>query len=326
MKNHRYAAPAAIVLVIVGLALARNHSARETLHSDSALMMDTLVEVSVWGKGKVPGQAAVDSALAALARIDKMLGDARLDSRADRALLRCRDVTRALDVSREVYRLTGGLFDPTIGSVTRLWIFDESARLPDPDSLAEGLKRVGFGRFLAAPDSGRFTFDLGGVAKGQAVDLAAGRLVDLGFKSAIVTAGGDMRLVGKRPDGKPWRIAIRHPRLTGQFLGYLNLADAAVATSGDYERGFVREGKRYHHIIDPRTGMPGSATTSVTVVAKTSAMGDALSTGLFLMGPHGGMRLAERLPDVEAVFVWAEGESLAVTSGLEHAFERARRE
>jgi thiamine biosynthesis lipoprotein len=313
-------------LVIVGLTLARNHSARETLHSDSALMMDTLVEVSVWGTGRVPGQAAVDSALAVLARIDTLLGDARLDSRADRALLQSRDVTRALDVSREVYLLTGGLFDPTIGSVTRLWAFGEDARLPDPDSLAEGLKRVGFGRFLVAPDSGRFTIDLGGVAKGEAVDLAAGRLIDLGFKSAIVTAGGDMRLVGKRPDGKPWRIAIRHPRLAGRFIGYLNLVDTAVATSGDYERYFVRDGKRYHHIIDPRTGMPGSATTCVTVVAKTGVLSDALSTGLFLMGPHAGFRLAERLPDVEAVFVYAEGESLAVTSGLQQAFERAGRE
>jgi thiamine biosynthesis lipoprotein len=326
MKNYRYAAPAAVILVIVGLALARNHSARETLYSDSVLMMDTLVEVSAWGKGRVPGQVAVDSALAALARIDTLLGDARLDSRADRALLQRRDVAQALEVSREVYQLTGGLFDPTVGSVTRLWTFGENARLPDPDSLAEGLKRVGFERFLAAPDSGWFTIDLGGVAKGQAVDLAAECLIDMGFESAIVTAGGDMRLVGKRPDGKPWRIAIRHPRLAGQFIGYLNLTDTAVATSGDYERCFVRDGKRYHHIIDPRTGMPGSATTCVTVVAKTSAMGDALSTGLFLMGPHSGLRLAERLPDVEAVFVYAEGESLAVTSGLQHAFERARRE
>jgi FAD:protein FMN transferase len=290
------------------------------------LMMDTLVQVSVWGRGSVPAQAAVDSALATLGRIDGLMGNARFDSRTDKARLRSRDVAQTLGVARLVYDLTGGLFDPTVGSITRLWKFGEDGEIPPTDSVAAGLERIGFLRFLASPDSGWFTLDLGGVAKGYAVDLAAGRLVDLGFKSAIVTAGGDMRLVGKRYDGKLWRIAIKHPRLAGRFIGYLNLADAAVATSGDYERCFVRDGKRYHHIIDPRTGMPAAGTTCVTVVAKTNAIADALSTGLFVMGPHAGLELAERLPDVEAVFVYADGESLAVTSGLKSAFERAERE
>ncbi|HVP57240.1 MAG TPA: FAD:protein FMN transferase [bacterium] len=323
MRTFRYAAPAAAVLVIVALALVRSHRALENPCSGSALLMDTLAEVSVWGKGHVPCKAAADSALAALAQVDTLLGTGRLDTRGDSTRMRSTAVRRALEVSDQVYRLTGGLFDPTIGSVTRLWSFGEDGKIPDPDSLAEGLRHVGFDRFLAARDSGKFIIDLGGVAKGYAVDLAASRLVDLGFKSAIVSAGGDMRLIGRRPDGKLWRIAIRHPRRAGEFIGYLNLADVAVATSGDYERCFIRDGRRYHHIIDPRTGMPGTATTCVTVIAKTSVVSDALATGLFLMGPRDGLRLAESLPDVEAVFVWAEGESLATTSGLEHVFERA---
>ena len=314
-----------MILIVVAVTFARNRSAGRTPYSDSALVMDTLAEVTVWVKGgRAP--AAVDSALAALGRIDALLGDARLDSGTDRDLVACRDVTRILDVARRVHDLTGGLFDPTVGSVTRLWIFGQDGAIPRADSLAEGLKHVGFTRFLAAPDSAGFILDLGGVAKGYAVDLAAESLARLGIRSAIVSAGGDMRLVGRRSDGKPWRVAIRHPRVAGAFVGCLELGESAVATSGDYERCFLVDGRRYHHILDPRTGLPAMATTSVTVVASSSALADALATGLFVMGPHRGLALAESLEGVGAVFVWAEGESLAVTRSLSRRFERARLE
>jgi thiamine biosynthesis lipoprotein len=324
MKKYRYLAPAIIVLAILGITLAKNLRGDLAFYSDSVLMMDTLVEVSVWGKGRVSPEAGADSALAVLARIDRLLGDAFVDTGKDKKVLQSPEFRDILTVSEEVYALSGGLFDPTIGSVSRLWSFGEDARIPEPDSLRQALASVGLARFLAAPDSSRFILDLGGVAKGYAVDLAAAELVDLGFKSAIVSAGGDMRLVGRRPDGKPWRIAIRHPRREGDFIGYLDLMDVAVTTSGDYERCFMLDGKRYHHILDPGTGMPGRASTSVTVVAKNTAICDALATGLFLMGPREGLELAESLDDVDAVFVYADGESLAVTSGLKGKFERAR--
>jgi thiamine biosynthesis lipoprotein len=323
MKKYRYAAPLAVMLALVVITIVRSRSAAEAPATRSALVMDTLAEVTVWGRGEA-ASAAVDSAMAALSRVDSLLGYARLDSRSDHDLIAGPDVARILDVARRVHTLTGGLFDPTIGSVTRLWTFGEDGAVPDPDSLGEGLRHVGFSRFLAAPDSAGFTLDLGGIAKGYAVDLAAASLARLGVRSAIVSAGGDMRLVGRRSDGKPWRIAIRHPRLAGAFVGYLKLAESAVATSGDYERCFIAGGRRYHHILSPRDGMPASATTSVTVVAPSSALADALATGLFVMGPHRGLELAESLEGVGAVFVWAEGESLAVTRNLEARFERAR--
>ncbi|MFC1800144.1 FAD:protein FMN transferase, partial [Candidatus Eisenbacteria bacterium] len=112
------------------------------------------------------------------------------------------------------------------------------------------------------------------------------------------------------------RIAIRHPRAAGAFLGYVDITDAAVATSGDYEKYFMAGGRRYHHIIDPHTGYPGYASNSVTVVAPSSCMSDALATGLFLLGPERGLDLVERLEDIEAVFVFADGDSVAVSSGL----------
>ena len=119
------------------------------------------------------------------------------------------------------------------------------------------------------------------------------------MKSAIVSAGGDIRLVGRRPDGKPWRIAVRHPRRAGEFIGYLELEDVAVSTSGDYERCFFVDGTRYHHILDPVDGNArAGASVAVTVVAPTAIQSDALSTGLFLAGPEAGRRIVGDLPGV----------------------------
>jgi thiamine biosynthesis lipoprotein len=326
MKKYRYFAPALIVLVILAVSLVRGRREGPPSASDSALMMDTLVEVKVWGRGDVPATVAARSALGEIARVDSLLGDGRIDTQRNKAVLESPDFARIFDVAKKVYGLTGGLFDPTIGSVSRLWKFGEGGAIPDRDSLDAGLAHVGLARYLDGPSSATCVLDVGGVGKGYAVGLAAEKLAALGFTSAIVSAGGDMRLVGRRPDGKPWHIAIRHPRKEGAFIGFLDLEDTAVATSGDYERCFIQDGKRYHHILDPRTGMPSSASTSVTVVAADNALCDALSTGLFLLGPRDGLKLAEALEGVDAVFVYADGESVAVTSGLEGRFERTTSE
>jgi thiamine biosynthesis lipoprotein len=225
-----------------------------------------------------------------------------------------------MQVSQDAHEMTGRLFDPTIGSVSRLWQFWDGAVPPQADSIRNALSSVGLGRFLAGGDSA--LLDLGGIAKGYAVDRAADRLRSLGIASAIVNAGGDLSLIGKRTDGRPWRIAIRHPRERGAFLGYLDLEDVSVATSGDYEKFFFFDGRRYHHILDPRTGSPGGRCASVTVVTSNTCSGDALATGLFLLGPGQGLRTVEAAEGVDAVFVYADGESIAVSSGLAGRFGR----
>jgi thiamine biosynthesis lipoprotein len=331
MKSLRYLLPVIVIVGVVTVSLVRQFRVNSVPCSKTMLLMDTLVEVTVWGGGQVLPEAAVDSALAVMARLDKLLGDGRVEIRDGvatttagdaSALLKSREFGDLLDASRSAYDLTGGIFDPTIGSVTRLWTWGEDGAVPHPDSIAAALARVGLDR-LSAKGPGDFTLDFGGVAKGYAVGLAARKMVSLGFRSAIITAGGDMCLVGIRPDGEPWRIAIRHPRRPGAFIGFLKLSNTAVSTSGDYERCFVRDGKRYHHILDPRTGMPGGACASVTVVSANATLNDALSTGLFLMGPRKGARLVDSLEGMGAVFVWAEGESVLVTQRLADKFERA---
>jgi thiamine biosynthesis lipoprotein len=258
-----------------------------------------------------------------MATIDGFFGRGLVSAEGRGGAIESPELGEILLVAERVYRLSGGLFDPTIGKVSRLWSFGEGGEVPPADSLEQALGWVGLDRFLNDRRRGPYVLDLGGVAKGYAVELASKKLIGLGFKSAIISAGGDMRLVGKHPDGKPWRIAIRHPRRGDAFVGYLRLQDAAVATSGDYERCFFIDGKRYHHILDPRTGMPGGRSTSVTVVGEEGTLCDALATALFLAGHVEGAGIIEALPGIGAVFVFAEGESVRVTPGLESRFEAA---
>ncbi|MFH1312963.1 MAG: FAD:protein FMN transferase [Candidatus Eisenbacteria bacterium] len=322
MRRYKYLPPVLIICAVLGFTIIRNMRTGADYYSDSAIMMDTVVEVSVWGKGKVPATAAVDSVLKAMARIDRLLGDGFVEVGKGGDVLRSNEFGHLLAVSRRAHDATRGLFDPTIGSVSRLWEFWEGAEPPREASIKSALAHVGLEAYLSGRDPGGTVFDLGGVAKGYAVDLGAETLRRLGFKSAIINAGGDLNLIGKRVDRRPWRIAIRHPRQSDGFIGYLDLEDVSVATSGDYERCFIYDGRRYHHILDPRTGMPGGASTGVTVVGPSSCLSDALATGLFLLGPVEGLAVVESLEGIDAVFVNAGGDSLAVSSGLASGFGR----
>jgi thiamine biosynthesis lipoprotein len=322
MKRHAYIPPVFIIIAVAAICVVKNARDSDQYYHGTAMMMSTVAQISIWGSGEVSLRAAADSALATMARIDSLFGGGLVGARSADDLVNSPEFRHLLEVSKQAYYVTDGGFDPTVGRVSKLWEFCDGAQPPPGDSIVTALRSVGLDRYLAGTRSRDFVFDFGGIAKGYAVDLAALNLRNLGFRSAIVDAGGDMRLLGERPDGKPWRIAIRHPRRKDAFIACLELEDVAVATSGDYERFFMHCGQRYHHILDPRTGMPGCTSTSVTVIARNACLGDALATGLFLVGHERGLEIVESLPGVEAVFVYAEGESIAFSTGLAGHFER----
>lgn len=322
MIRYRIGLPIAVVCAILAFAVVRNLTQHDAYCWDSALMMDTVVEIGVWGRGNVPADAAVDSAFGVMSRVDSLFRGRFVHEAQDTEVIASGEFRYLMDISSAAYEMTLGSFDPTIGSVSRLWGFWDGAEPPPRDSIEQALAAVGLARYLLGERGRGVVFDLGGIAKGYAVDLAAQKLRGLGFRSAIINAGGDLSLVGKRPDGRPWRIAIRHPRQRGTFIGYLDLEDVSVATSGDYEKYFIFDGRRYHHILDPRTGWPGHASASVTVVASGTCLSDALATGLFVMGPEMGLGAVEGWDGVEAVFVHADGDSLEVSRGLAGSFGR----
>jgi thiamine biosynthesis lipoprotein len=148
--------------------------------------------------------------------------------------------------------------------------------------------------------------DLGAIAKGYAIDRALAVLRSFGITSAAINAGGDIGLLGSKQD-RPWRIGVQHPRQPGEVLVTIEARDRAVVTSGDYERFFERDGRRYHHLFDPHSGYPADRCQSVTVLAPNAMLADALATALFVLGPEAGLALLHDYPGVDALIVAADG-------------------
>ncbi len=225
--------------------------------------------------------------------------------------------------------LTKGAFDPTIGPLTKLWsIGTPEERLPSPETIEKARNLVDYRDFRIFPDRGTAllarkgqALDLGGIAKGYAGDKARKVLEEHGISRALLDMGGNIVTLGTKPGGAPWKIGIQNPlEPRGNYLGILSLSEASVVTSGNYERYFEKDGKRYHHILDPRTGYPASQNLlSVTVMSESSLSGDALSTGLYVLGLERGLELAESLEGVEALFVTSDRRVLG-TSGMASCF------
>jgi thiamine biosynthesis lipoprotein len=232
------------------------------------------------------------------------------------------EVLEVLQVAQQVSRWTNGKFDVTFGALSGLWKFDhdQDNRIPPAREVAARVRLVNYEALEIDTQRGTaflrragMRAHLGGVGKGFAVDRAATMLRSHGITDFLVQAGGDLYASGRRGD-RPWRAAIRDPRSEGNFAA-IDLHDTTLSTSGDYERFFLADGRRYHHILDPDTGEPAQGTRSVTIVAKRAVIADGLSTGVFVMGADAGMALIEKLPDVEGVIITSMGD-VRVSSGL----------
>jgi FAD:protein FMN transferase len=216
---------------------------------------------------------------------------------------------------------TDGAFDITFAAVGRLWDFKRRpVVVPDPAAIREALAFVGWSKVRLDRAAGTvdlpagMRLGLGGIAQGWGADRAMDIILESGIRDAIVNCSGDVKALGKK-DGRPWQIAIKHPRDRERAIAVLPVSNACVVTSGDYERCFELDGVRYHHIIDCRTGYPSRGCMSATVVGPSATDCDALATALCVMGPVDGLALVERLPRIECLLVDMEGE-VHVSSGL----------
>jgi thiamine biosynthesis lipoprotein len=217
-----------------------------------------------------------------------------------------------LEKSAQISRMTGGAFDITYASVGRYYDYREGQR-PDDAAIEEALAAINY-QFIEIDRAARrvrFThplvyIDLGGIAKGYAVDRCIELLAQAGITQASVAAGGDSRIIGDR-DGEPWTVGIQDPR-EEEMAVLLPLVDTAVSTSGDYERFFEEGGVRYHHILDPRTGDSARDSWSVTILGPEATFTDGLSTSVFVLGPERGLALIDRLPGVDAIIIDSEGQ------------------
>ncbi|MFH1778702.1 MAG: FAD:protein FMN transferase [Candidatus Omnitrophota bacterium] len=300
--------------------------------------MGTNVTISVYDLNisRSAIKKAVDEAFNEAKRIDMLMSNYRESSdiskinklKAGEDIKVSEETMEVLRRSQEISALSKGAFDITVLPLMELWGFYSNSSIdngPTHDELAKVLKRIGRKKITLRPKNyvtknvDGVKIDLGGIAKGYAVDRAIGRLKSCGIKSALVEAGGDLYCLGIKPDKNLWRIAIQHPRKKKKVIAVLEVTDCAVATSGDYENYNIIRGKRYSHIIDPRTGYPKvDVPASVTIVAKDTTTADGLATAIFVLGHEEGMNLVESLPDVEAVIISDKGGVIksAVSLGL----------
>jgi thiamine biosynthesis lipoprotein len=250
------------------------------------------------------------------------------DEAGERAVSASVDVRDALRTARQISEWTGGKFDVTFGALSDLWKFDhdQDNTIPDGATVRARLPLIDY-RQIEIDEAGGTVFvkrkgmriHLGGIGKGYAVDKAVVLLRRAGLHDFLIQAGGDLYAGGQK-DGHPWRLGINDPRgSAGESFATVDLSDGTFSTSGDYARSFVKDGVRYHHLLDPATGQPARGCRSVTIVADSPLLADGLSTGVFILGPEQGMALIERLPDVEGVIVTAKNEVL-VSSGLKDKF------
>lgn len=300
-------------------------------------LMGTSVEVIVWSPDRDASEEAVERAYAEVERIEKKLSVRKKDSRITE--INQWAGTKPVEVDDEMYRLireskrfsemSGGAFDITVQGLGDIWDFNRPGfREPGPDRVKRGLKRVDYRKIrLNERDStvfleeGGMEISLGGIAKGYAVDRAVGILRESGIKGGIVSAGGDLLAFGRKGNGEVWKVGVRNPRDLSKNICVLPVSNLSVATSGDYERYRMVDGKRVHHIIDPRTGYPSTECMSATVAARSAMTADALATAVFVLGPEAGLALLEGLPGVEGIVVDSDGKITAST-GLAGAGER----
>jgi thiamine biosynthesis lipoprotein len=298
--------------------------------------MGSELRLTAWTVDEAGAAAAFDAVFNEFDRLESLMSNWRSGSDVERLNAAAgqqpvhvsREVISVLETARQASEWTDGKFDVTFGVLSGLWKFDhdQDNTIPDMREVRARLPLIDYRALHVDPRAGSaflerpgMRVNLGGIGKGYAIDRGVAILRSRGFHDFLIQAGGDLYAAGHR-DGQPWRLGIQDPRGPGgQAFARVAVSDATFSTSGDYERAFVKNGVRYHHIIDPTTGEPARGCRSTTVLAPQAVLADALSKSVFLLGVDRGMALFERL-HVEAVVVTTKNEVL-VTPGLKGRLE-----
>lgn len=311
----RYSIPAPRLLVGL-LMLGVFPAAHGDWFSDAQDKMGTRVEIELWHDDAAAARRLIAAGMAEFDRIESAMSTYRADSEITR--INEQAAAGPVVVGDELFNLiaralalsatTEGAFDITYDSVGQLYDYRLNRRPDEPEidahllTIDHRLVELDVAASTIRFARGGVRINLGGIAKGYACEAVIALLKERGVTNALATAGGDTRLLGDRGNG-PWIVGIRDPDDKAGLITRLALANEAVSTSGDYERFFIEDGVRYHHILDPSTGKSAGELRSVTIVGPDATMTDGLSTSVFVLGAQAGLELIERLPDYEAIII-----------------------
>jgi FAD:protein FMN transferase len=292
-------------------------------------IMGTQVTITVVASDRDQGEAAIEAGMAEVRRFDEMMSlykdsseITKINLAAGKRPVRVSpEMIEVVELATEISRRSGGVFDVTIGPLVVLWQMRlKEGKVPTDEEIA-GVRRLVNFRNIVIDKKASTLFlknrgmimDLGGM-KGYIADQVAGLLKRRGVRNALIALAGDIWALGHREDGKPWKIGVQHPREKDKTLAILELSDRYICTSGDYERFVIKEKKRYHHIIDPRTGKPSTGIISVTLVGERGALIDPLAKVPFILGAEKGLGLVKKY-GAEAIIVDDQGK-VTSTAGI----------
>ena len=311
------------------LSLLAADAAQAARVQETRPLMGTVVGVTAEGDGEAALHAAVEAAYTEMGRLSDMMNhydpasvvSAINDAAGVHPVKVPPELMQVLELAQRISKRTHGAFDVTVGSL-RGWRFRaDDPRMPAAAETAAERPLVDYRKLVldararsAYLERRGMRIDLGGIAKLYIIDAGAKRLARAGVTRAMVNGGGDIVAVGVA-GAPPWRVGVRDPRAPQKLLGVLELARGIVASSGDYERGFERGGKRFHHILDPRTGMPAEGPHGVTLVSQRLEALDGLGVAIMVLGEKEGARLVQATPGLDALIAGRDG-SLWMTPGM----------
>ena len=312
------------------LLISHSTAYAEWFKADRAIM-GTAIHVELWHTNKDIAETNIQHVIDEMHRIDELMSPYKQNSEvssinnnaAKHPVSISIELFNLIKKSIHISELSKGAFDITFASVGYLYDYRHK-NAPTKNEISKRIKSINYKNIQLDPDKHTIFFtrkntriDLGGIAKGHAVDNAIKLLQQQGIQQAMVSAGGDTRIIGDKK-GRPWYIGIRHPRNKKESAVILPLSNTAISTSGDYERYFIKNNTRYHHIINPRTGDSARELRSVSILGPNSTMTDALSTTVFILGLNKGMKLVSSLKDIEAIIIDNKGK-MYYSTGLKPA-------
>ncbi|HET6516011.1 MAG TPA: FAD:protein FMN transferase [Thermodesulfovibrionales bacterium] len=323
-----------IVMALLLFVLLASCSSGKKMYKETHVSLYTVVTVTVYADSQQKATAAIDNAFNELDRLGKLLNFYSDDSEVAkinhsagiRPVKVSEDTIRVIKKALYISRVTDGAFDITIGPIVKLWDFEKHI-LPDEKDIKARLHLINY-RDVVIDEKNSTVFlkkkgmavDLGGIAKGYAADRAVEILKQNRITEGIIAVGGEVKPFGKKPGGGAWRVGIKNPDRRDEendVFAIVNLDDKAISTSGGYEKFFVKEGKTYHHILDPKTGYPVYGCKSVSIIAKDAP--DGFPTGIFVLGPQKGIAVVKRL-GIDAVIMDKDG-NIIVTDGIRDKVE-----
>lgn len=314
-----------IVLFLIGFFIARNSSDEEVKTiKRTKILLGTVVEIQVRDADEQKTEDAITKAFTEIKRIDDLFttyNEAspvwKLNNSSDSIISVDPEIYSLIVLCDSITKLSNGSFDVSLDNLTKVWgFYTDDPKLPDRSAIDSALSLSGWNNIKLIDENkiikhSKVGLNFGAIAKGYAVDKAIEILKNAEINEALVNAGGEISVIGNN-----WIVGIQHPREINSIIKKIKLDGFTVATSGDYEQYFEVDGKRYHHIINPKTGYPSTGLQSVTIINKSNAFADALATAVFVMGKENGINLIESLDYTEAMIVDEEGK-IFYSSGFE---------